>query len=111
MGIIHCHKHGEFHTVLLVCEHLRDATLSGQALPAVFRVEAYYLEILAGIECLCPTCAAKNGITQNATVWRDDDSLDRIADLQCDIKPVCSKCFDEATEKQKDTISDKEKSL
>lgn len=95
MAFVICQRHGG-HVAPLLCPHLRDAVRQRMPLPEVFYVEAWYLGIPAWSNHVCPTCAAENGITQNPTVWREDDGLDRLFAMKCNVTPVCPLCFDEA---------------
>ena len=64
-------------------------------LPEVIYVEARYLGSPAWSHHLCPDCAREIGATANPTIWKDDESVDRLMGKH-DVAPVCPLCFDEA---------------
>ncbi len=99
MAFVRCSKHGG-HGAPLLCKHLREAVRLGRKLPTVYYVEAWYLGEPAWGEYICPECARENGISENPTVWRNDDGLDRIFAMDCGVSPVCPICFDEAKQRQ-----------
>jgi hypothetical protein len=78
----------------MLCEHLREAMARELTLPSIFRVEAWYLGQAVWSYCLCPACACDNRIIEKRTIWRDDDSLDRLFAMKCNMVPICVKCFD-----------------
>jgi len=94
MAYVMCQRHGG-HIAPLLCPHLRHAVLKRLPLPEVFYVEAWYLGGPAWSHHLCPLCAREIGVTENPTVWKDDDALDRLISKH-DVAPVCPSCFDEA---------------
>jgi hypothetical protein len=95
MAFVICQQHGG-HVAPLLCPHLREAIEQRTALPESFYVEAWYLDAPAWSNYICPICASENGITENPTIWRDDDSLDRLFLMRCDVAPACRICFDNA---------------
>jgi hypothetical protein len=94
MAIVICKGHGG-HPAPLLCPHLRRAVLEGLPLPEIFYVEAWYLDAPAWSHHLCPDCARELGVTENHTIWKDDEGLDRLMG-KSDTAPVCPGCFDEA---------------
>ena len=95
MAFVLCEQHGG-HVAPLVCEHLRDAVRERHAIATVFRIDAWYLGERAWTNFVCSECARHNSITANPTIWRDDDALDRLFAIDCEITPVCRLCFEEA---------------
>jgi hypothetical protein len=98
MSFVFCQRHGG-HVGPLLCAHLRQAVQERLPLPEVFFVEAWYLGAPAWSHHLCPTCAREIGVTENCTIWKDDDGLDRLMGTH-DVAPVCPRCFDEAKRSQ-----------
>jgi len=94
MAFVICQRHGG-HVAPLLCPHLREAVHAGLPLSEIFYVEAWYLGDRAWSHHLCPSCAREIGVTDNSTIWKDDESLDRLMGIR-DIAPVCPLCFDEA---------------
>jgi hypothetical protein len=95
MSCVICQKHGR-RIAPLLCRHLREAMDRRAPLPELFYVEAWYLGEPAWSHYVCPDCARSNGITDNPTVWRDDEALDRLFAMNDDVAPVCPVCLDEA---------------
>ena len=62
-------------------------------MPEVFYVEAWYLGEPAWSNHICPACARDNGVIENPTIWREDDGLDRLFAMKCDVAPECPVCF------------------
>ena len=94
MAYVMCQHHGG-HIATLLCPHLRDALRDRLPLPEIFYVEAWYLGEPAWSHHICPTCARETGITENPTIWKDDESLDRLMSKH-HVAPACPVCFDEA---------------
>jgi hypothetical protein len=95
MAFVICERHGG-HVAPLLCSHLDDAVRRRLTLPDVFYVEAWYLDEPAWSHHICLACAHANGIAESRTIWRDDDALDRLFGMKCDVAPVCPICFNEA---------------
>jgi hypothetical protein len=94
MAFVICQRHGG-HVAPLLCPHLRRAVQERLPLPDVFYVETWYLGDPAWSHHLCPSCAREVGVTENRTIWKDDEGLDRLMGKH-DVAPVCPLCFDEA---------------
>lgn len=95
MAFIICRQHGG-HVAPLLCPHLREAVEQRVPLPEVFCVEAWHLDEPAWSHHICPSCAHEHGITDVLTIWRDDNALDRLFAMRCDVAPVCPHCFNDA---------------
>ena len=94
MAFVACQRHGG-HIAPLLCPHLRRAVYERLPLPEIFYVEAWYLGDPMWAHHLCPNCAGEFGLTEHRTIWKDDESLDRLM-AKHDVTPVCPLCFEEA---------------
>jgi len=67
-----------------------------ERLQGVFYVEASHMNAPAWGHYICGNCARENQISELRTIWKDDDSLDRLFAMKCNVSPVCSRCFHDA---------------
>lgn len=92
MAYVVCDRHGG-HVAPLLCTHLYEAVHLGRRVPEVFYVEAWYRGEPAWMHHLCGECARRGGVVESRTIWRDDESLDRLFAMNVNVVPICPKCF------------------